>query len=95
MYTLMLAGCLILGSISLHAADALPGYIQVEVDNFTQQIAALKIQRDQAAKQLNAIPADNTDPNISFTKEQLQTELNRLDAQIANLEKQKELLQKQ
>ena len=95
MYKMMLAGCLILGSISLHSADALPGYIQVEVDNFTQQIAELKIQRDQASKQLQAIPADNNNPNILFTKEQLQTELNRLDAQIANLEKQKELLQKQ
>jgi hypothetical protein len=95
MYTLMLAGCLILGSMSLYSADALPGYIQVEVDNLTQQIAELKIQRDQTTTQLNAIPADNTDPNISFTKEQLQTQLNRLNSQISYLENQKQILQKQ
>ena len=93
MYKYILATCLSLGCMSVSFADQLPSYKQVQVDNFNQQIAQLKTQEEQMRQQMNALEAQNTDPNVSFKIQQLQAQITQIERQMANLQKQKEAIQ--
>jgi outer membrane murein-binding lipoprotein Lpp len=93
MYKILLAGCCLLGSISVCVADSLPPYVQVEVDNINLQINQLKAQSAQLTKELQATSNANSDPNASFNKEQIQSQLDRINTQITYLEKQRDALQ--
>ena len=76
-------------SISVALADAPPPYVQVQIDNFTQQIAQLQAQKDLLVRDLNAIQGSSDDANVQFRKQQIQTQIDQVNRQITFLEQQK------
>ncbi|MCE5294469.1 MAG: hypothetical protein LLF94_07645 [Chlamydiales bacterium] len=85
----LLSVCLVLGSTSVALADAPPAYVQVQIDNFTQQIAQLQTQKDLLVRDLNAVQGSSDDANVAFKKQQIQTQIDQLNRQITFLEQQK------
>jgi len=82
----ILATALVFSGVSVIHADQLPGYVQVQVDNLNLQISQLKTQREQMLRDLRS-----AEPN-SMHQQQLQAQIERLNDQIAMLEKQVQAL---
>jgi hypothetical protein len=85
----LLAFLLSLASTTVALADAPPPYVQVQIDNFTQQIAQLQAQKDLLTNDLNAVQGTTDDANVVFKKQQIQAQIDQLNRQITFLEQQK------
>jgi outer membrane murein-binding lipoprotein Lpp len=94
MFKFIIATAISAGCMSVCFADAPPAYIQTQVDNFTQQSTQLKARRDQLTTDLKAVQGPDTDPTVTFKKQELKAQIDQLNEQMTHLEQQKDALQK-
>lgn len=78
---------------TIATVDAVPPYVQVQVDNLDQQIAQLKSQRDDMQARMKSMQQD-TNVNRSFAQQETQTQIDNINKHIEQLERQKTALLK-